>query len=1072
MAACPRCGEQNSDQARFCQACGSPLGAPKREERKIVSVLFVDLVNFTLRSDGADPEDVRARIRPYQARVKAELESFGGTVEKFIGDAVVAAFGAPVSHGDDSERAVRAGLGVLQALEALSRDDPDLDLNARAAVTTGEVIVTLGARPELGETFVTGDVVNTASRLQSVAPVGALIVDRATYEGCRGAIRFDPLEPVAVKGKAEPVAVWRAAEPIAAPAERLTAQTPIVGRERELAWIRSTWAGVTEHRRPHMLTLLGPPGIGKSRLARQAVTIAEEGDARVLRGRSLPYRQGAGYGGFAQQVQSLAGILESDGDSAALEKLTRATSDVLPAAEANEVVAHVALLVGLDVRESVGDRQPLFFAARRLVEAVAGTRPLLLVFEDIHWADPSLLDLIEFLASRVRDVPLMLLALARPELMDRRPGWGGGLVPNTSVHLEALSEVDSAEMARLLLPAEALGGDLAARLATTSEGNPLFIEELAASMAERLAGLGSELPTNIRTTIAGRLDALPPAAREVVLDAAVVGRLFWRGALRPPASGEPLDAALDVLEERDLIRREPASLIEGERQYIFKHILIREVAYSTLPRAERRERHADVARFIEERAGARLSESASLLAHHWREAGDLDLAVDYLLRAAEGVARGWAKQQAVDLYEEALGLVAGGARAEQIELRLALTLLEVGDYLKAVPHLDHLLQTLTGQDRLVALLSRGRASFWNMDPLGARDYSEQALRLAQELGDRELLGPALALRSHAASMEGDMPPAFADGDRALEVWMPGARPLELAIHLEQHALHYYWTGSYGVAREHALRSYELADDIQSVESLLRAGATLGMALTGLGRTEDALTQFDRVIGQARELEIIPRWTARALNMSSSALRDAGDFRQARERGQEAIELGRRAGFALAEIQAGIDILFTDLDEDEIGRAAQAWPELWVATGRTQGWHQWLMTHRLSVAKARISLRSGDPASAAAAAEDALRLCRQVGRLKYEVAAISILAQALLQLGEPDRAAATAALAAASAQRLGHPPAIWKARLLLAAALEATRRDGGAERAAAAVVREQFRAALSPVHQGLLPEPAL
>ena len=300
------------------------------------------------------------------------------------------------------------------------------------------------------------------------------------------------------------------------------------------------------------------------------------------------------------------------------------------------------------------DREELFFSVRCFIESVARDRPTLLVFEDIHWSDRSLLDLIELLAARLRDLPIMLLSLARPELLDSRTAWGGGLPAYTALPLPALSTEDSQKLAGLRL--QGLSSEGAARLAETAEGNPLFIEQLAATMAES-SNTGDSLPTTVRGIVAARLDALPAAERSLLLDAAVVGKTFWRGVLEQIAGEtDGIPGLLGALEGRDLVVRDTRSIIEGEQQYNFKHVLIREVAYELLPRARRQERHATVARFFED-STAELGEITTALARHWRDAGEPSRAVDYFIRAGEQAELGWAKDQAAILYREALDLM-------------------------------------------------------------------------------------------------------------------------------------------------------------------------------------------------------------------------------------------------------------------------------------------------------------------------------------------------------------------------------------------------------------------------------
>jgi len=662
MLRCTNCGQENPEVARFCLACGQPLQAAApagRDERRVVSVVFVDLVGFTARSELLDPEDVRAFLAPYHEFVRQELESFGGVVEKFIGDAIVAVFGAPTAYGDDAERAVRAALAVRDGVHELA----ELDAQVRIAVNTGEALVSLGARPELGEAMVAGDVVNTASRLQSAAPVNGVIVGRETYATTHEAIELEPAEPVQAKGKAEPVEAWIAVRPLRAAGERRHSGD-LVGRARELHVLRGIWERVASDSVPHLVTVLGPAGIGKTRLAQEFDQVVVELGGRTVHGRSLPYRESSAYFGFATQVKQLCGVFESDPPEVGLQKLRESVGD-------ETVARHLAILLGLDPEGSVDDREELFFSVRVFIESVASDQPTVLVFEDIHWSDRGLLDLIELLAARLRDLPVLLLTLARPELLDSRPAWGGGLSAYTALPLSPLSAAEAEKLAQLRLGQ--LRIDAAQKLADTAGGNPLFIEQLAATVAES-SGAPGALPTTIRGILAARLDALPAEERALLLDAAVVGKTFWRGALeRAAAGGDGLGELLGALERRDLIVRDTGSAIEGEQQFAFKHVLIRDVAYELLARADRRERHARVAQFFEERT-AELGEAAAALARHWRDAGDPERALGYFIRAGEQAERGWAKDQAAVLYKEALDLVPDGDGAQLTDLRRRLAL--------------------------------------------------------------------------------------------------------------------------------------------------------------------------------------------------------------------------------------------------------------------------------------------------------------------------------------------------------------------------------------------------------------
>jgi len=621
------------------------------EERKVVTVLFVDLVGFTSRSEQLDPEDVRAIQAPYFAQVRSAIESFGGTVEKYIGDAVMAVFGAPVAHGDDPERAVRAALAILERV----------DLDVRIAVNTGEALVSLSANPAQGEGIVSGDVVNTAARLQSAAPVNGVLVGGETYHATRTAIAYEQLEPVLAKGKQHPVPVWRALGPRVDLAGA-DSGAPMLGRVSELETLLGIWERVVADRRPQLVTLFGPAGIGKSRLSAEFTKAVQHQEGRVVWGRSLPYGEMTPYGSFAGQIKQMVGMFDTDETEAACAKLERAVEAALRAGDAREVAAHLAMLIGVGREGTVEDRQTLFYSARRYVESLAAEQPTLLVFEDIHLAASSMLDLLEMLASRVRDVPLLLLTQARPELLSARPAWGGGLPAYAAVQLEPLAAEHTSELARHLFEAAGVEAQRLTELAETAEGNPLFVEELVASLAEGRAETG-QLPTSIRNIVAARIDALPGAERDALLDASVAGKVFWPGAV-----GAATAETLDALEGRDLIRRDPISRLGARHpQFTFKHQLIREVAYATLPRARRRARHEAIALFLEE-AVAETGDVAPALGHHWHEAGDLDRASRYYVAAGDQASRGWAKQQAAEYYQQALGIIPEDDRERRREV--------------------------------------------------------------------------------------------------------------------------------------------------------------------------------------------------------------------------------------------------------------------------------------------------------------------------------------------------------------------------------------------------------------------
>ena len=1059
---CTSCGTENPPLARFCNSCGARLEAPvaPREERKLVSILFVDLVGFTARSDQADPEDVRDALQLYHASAKRRIEQHGGVLEKFIGDAVMAVFGAPVAYGDDAERAVRAGLRVLEGIEELNREH-DLDLAARAAVNTGDALVSLDAQDG---TLVTGDVVNTASRLQTAAPPGKLIVGAQTYRATRHAIPYEELPAVEAKGKTQAVEAWLALEPKGLPAERKT-ERALVGRSRELELIHSFWSRANDEHRPHLITLVGPPGIGKSRICWELRQLVAAGGGRVLRGRCLPYEDQAGYQAFSRLVHELSGILESDPPEVARQKLRRSVEELLPSAEVDETTRYLSLLLGLETEEEVAQVLLLYFAARRFVECAGLAQPTVFVFEDIHWAQSSEIALLEYLAKHVRDSPVMLVAAARPELLDAQATWGAGLTAQTTIMLEPLTPVEAAALASEIVQS---AGDVdVARLVEIAGGNPLFLEELAASIVEQ--GEGTELPVTVREAIAARIDALPADARNALLSAAVIGKVFWRGLLQSVAGVDDIDETLGALEERDFIRRDPSSQLSDDHQYVFKHMLIREVAYSTVPRAARRERHAAVARYVEETLAGASETLSNILAYHWREAGEPARAIPYLLAAAETARRGWAKGAVVDLYSRALELADDEDLRRDIRLKRGLALVELADYERADVELGELIPELDRPERLDAMIARAHATVWTEQDAETLVIAEEAIPLAEEIGDETAVGAALAAKSQALAMrggEGDLEQALDLGDRALELWVPGARPLDLRHHLHLHANATYWTGQYERAVELSRRTRALAREVQSAESLLRGGGHEALGLAGLGRHEEAIPIFDELIATARELG---QNLNVVLNYSALSYRELNDLDEARRRSEEALSLSGVGGFGMPRQFAGSDLLLTQILEGDIGGAQTTWPSLWEGAAQATAWTTWLIAGRLAYSRAIIDLHADASESAADWADRAIQIARRTKRRKYEALSLEVLGQALAKLGRRDEAMRALTSAVELADELIGPPARWQARASLGRVATHFGDDNSAARAyeEAADLVEAFLGTLAPGRQAKL-----
>jgi class 3 adenylate cyclase/tetratricopeptide (TPR) repeat protein len=1070
---CAVCGTFNTPTARFCGACGSPLEPPPgpppsdvAEERKVVSVLFADLAGFTARSDGADPEDVKARLRPYFTRAREEIVSLGGTVEKFIGDAVVGLFGAPTSREDDAVRAVQAAWQITRAIDDLNEEDSTLELAVRIAVDTGEVVVDIDSNVERGEGIATGDVMNTASRLQHEAPVGGVVVGERTYRSTSQSFEYEPLDPVSVRGKPTPLSIWSVVGP-RAERER-PPLAPLIGRTRELELLGTVWDKVRADRRTHLVTVIGPPGIGKSRLVRELQPrLAREG--LYLKGRCRPYGETTGYGAFGQQVSQLAGIFETDPTDVALAKLRELIASLLPDTEAEEVGAHLGILLGLS-NEGAPDKQLLFFSARRFVEAAADDRPAAFVFEDIHWAEPALLELLESLASRLTDVPVYLITLARADLLDNHPTWGGGLARYTAVHLEPLADPDAHALATALLARSEEASVYADRLVHTSGGNPLFLEELAASVAERTADLVAGLPTTVQAIISARLDALPRRQRQVLQDAAVIGRIFWRGPLAALQSDDSdLDGILDDLERRDFIRRQRSS-VPKDREFIFKHVLTREVAYGTLPRAVRRERHLAVAEFIERASGDRVPESASILAHHYREAGDDAKTATYLMMAADVASRAWAKQQAITLLGEAIEIAERiGDRDLLVRARLARasTLIDAARFADAVEGLEWLIDNAVGRDLALTHLARARAAFWVADAARVVEHSAAAAEIAERLDDRELQGRALAARSEAEAMGGDLPAAFEMWERADVTWPADRRDASYARFFATRSLMSYWAGDHETCLEMAIRAHDLGMEVSNLEAAVTSACNAGLALVGLSRHEEGLAWLDRAIELGGEWEERSfRFTARGMNMRAGALREMGDVTAARTQSAEGLELAKDSGFPPAEISARLDLLYADLMDGEIGAAELAIPPLADALEGAKGFHQFLWNIRLMVARAETAVLAGRNDEAISLAHTAVAEAERFGRRKYVALVRVALGRALVAIGRAGEAADVLTRAVLEAEGLGHLPSHWPALTALADAKAALGDDDAAADARAAAARsvDVFGSRLTEAHR--------
>jgi class 3 adenylate cyclase len=620
-------------------AAPAPAATPA-DERRQVTVLFADLSGYTAVSERMDPEAVKGLVDRCLRRLGEEVTRYGGTVDKYIGDNVMAIFGAPVAHEDDEDRAVRAALGMQGAMgeinaELTARHGASFQL--RVGINTGEVLA--GA---IGDGYtVIGDTVNVAARLQAAARPGTVTVGERTYRATAEQVEYRTLEPLHLKGKAEAVPAWEASGLVAAQPTRRSrarAATPLVGRDDELSLVESLYGRVTRERRPHLVTLVGQAGVGKTRLLhefRKRVEAEAEQAPAFREGRCLPYGSGVVYWALSEVIRQDAGILDEDTAERAWEKIKDyACNLLLDGDEDREAVerrsALVARLLGIEVPDDAVPadledpqklREAFFSAVRAVMEARTREQPLILAFEDIHWADHGMLDLIEYLAQWVRG-PLLLLCLARDELLEHRPAWGGGRRGATSIFLDPLTAEETRELVTALMPGSPDVEKAAELVVTRAGGNPFFAEEMARMLAEEGSVEAAELPGTVQALLAARLDSLEPHERQLVQQAAVVGRTFWEGSLSGVArdAGFDLHDALTSLQEKDLVVASTGSQLAGEPEYAFKHVLIRDVAYGMLPKSVRSTKHFEVGRFIEDRAGDRTDEVVTILAEHYGRA--------------------------------------------------------------------------------------------------------------------------------------------------------------------------------------------------------------------------------------------------------------------------------------------------------------------------------------------------------------------------------------------------------------------------------------------------------------------
>jgi class 3 adenylate cyclase/tetratricopeptide (TPR) repeat protein len=924
MDTCWSCRAELPQGARFCPSCGAESRAAARsgEERKVVSVLFADLVGWTARSERLDPEDVRARLVPFHERVRSEIERLDGRVEKFIGDAVMALFGAPVAHGDDPERSVLAALAIRDAVAELN-EQRGFDLHVRIGVATGEAIVDLGARPEEGEGMAAGDIVNTGFRLAESASVDGILVDAATYGATQHAFDYRSAAPVQVKGKEKPLSVWEATDRRAHTGE--TDLGPLLGRREELELLVEAFSQA-----PHLVTVVGVPGIGKTRLVSELAAALEEAGTSPcwLRGRSLSYGEETPFWALGEIVKAYAGVVRTDNPATTEAKLDEAVRDVLgDVAGADRFASHLRPLVGLsgDERTRGDSRAEAFFAWRRFFEALAERRPVVLVFEDIHWADEGLLEFIDHVAASVTEAPLLIVCTARPSILERHPGWGGGQTNSTLIMLGPLSDEDTTELVVTRLDRTRLPEEVETAVLARAEGNPLYAEEYARMLVDRgfLGPEGRELertsdlplPESVQGIISARLDGLPAEEKGLLQDAAVFGRVFSLGAVAS-MSGLPrfvLDERLGTLERKQFVRREEVPAAPTSSMYGFHHVLVRDVAYAQIPRARRAEKHRQAALWIESLTSER-QDLAEMVAHHYQsaltyaEAAGQDtselarLTRDALLEAGERALALNGFDAAVRFLEAALdllpvddearprvlfsyakslfhrgatgaahlvaardGLLSAGRKEDAAEAEVMLAYLALwhrGDHDAAFAHLESA-QSLVADappSRAKAYVLGNAAHFLGLadEQEGAIEVGRRALALAVELGLEDVQAQSLRTIGWLRAARGD-PAGYADLEKSIEISRASNSP-EFAVAYVNLA------GSHIVFGD-LRRAFEVLVEARRVAA--RFGRVHGSAWLQdisrvaedywCGRWDDAVERAEKLFAERRALAYLEAW---------------------------------------------------------------------------------------------------------------------------------------------------------------------------------------------------------------------
>ena len=940
MVTCSRCGQDNPEGFAFCGSCGAPLAPtePARDVRKVVTVVFSDVTGSTALGEQLDPESLRRVMGRYFDEMKTVVESHEGTVEKFIGDAVMAVFGIPVLHEDDALRAVRAASEMRARLAALNEElerDWGVTIAVRTGVNTGEVVAGDGSE---GQRFATGDAVNVAKRFEEAAPPGEILLGETTFRLVRDAVEVEPTEPLGLKGKSEAIQAYRLVTlsgHLPGRARRL--DSPMVGRERELAALEQAYQRAVGERACLLFTVLGAAGVGKSRLI--AEVLAGVGDeATVMHGRCLPYGEGITYWPLAEALRGRYGEDPIAGIGAAL------SGD-----EASLITERIA--AAIDLGGTAGASDETAWAVRRLFEAEGQVRPLVVLFDDLQWAEPTFLDLVEHLADWSRDAPILLICLARPEFLDERPSWGGGKFNATSVLLERLSDGESAELVANLLGRAQLDENVRNRIMSAAEGNPLFVEEMLAMLIDDGLLTRSDgnwvpagdltritVPPTIHALLSARLDRLGRDERAVIERGSVEGKVFHRGAVAQLSTEDLRESVLGHLQtlvRKELIRPDRTDL-PGEDAFRFRHLLIRDAAYEAMPKELRAELHARFADWLEQIGAEHLAERDEIIGYHLEQA--------YRYRTELAPVDDEARELALRAGERLAAAARKAVRRSDVTATIGLT--------------ERALALLPDRHPLRGrLLSELGYSYRELGDLeAAQDSFEKGLVAARETGDRAAAALIEARMAALASMRGGTM------DGALVVLRSRAEELEqlgdqegLAETLHLLGMHISWTDG----NPH--------DALENGARIAREIGNLGLEAACIGWLAIDAFWYDMSVDDG--LLLVARVLDRP-NMGSEASRlliIGGNFKR----------MGGREEEGLADIEEGTKRLF------EFGRMVDA--------------------HAMAMATACVSLLAGRYDEAERVSMPAYEALKAYGEAGYFSTVTAIAGFALAGQGRYDEA---------------------------------------------------------------------